>query len=242
MHTFNLWHKFNLLGRKALVLYLLLFTLSPSWAQKSKEINLPNYDKRWIHYGFLMAGHRSHFNITYSKKFTDNKLDTLQSILPPPRLGFDLGFIINLRLGQFFDFRVTPKVGFYEFMVEYNMTSGNQINQLVESTIVEMPLLIKYKSRRWTNSRAYLITGLMPGVQASGNKNDEEERKLQTADFNLSGELGFGFDFYFPLFKFSPEIRFSRGLLDMLRTDRFGYSAGIGSLKTNVFTIYLLFE
>jgi hypothetical protein len=211
-------------------------------AQKSKEINLPHYDERWIHYGFLMAGHRSYFNIEYSKKFTDNKLDTLQSIMQPPRLGFDLGFIINMRLGQFFDFRVTPKVGFYEFMLEYNMTNGNQINQLVESTIVEFPLLFKYKSRRWTNSRAYLIAGVMPGIQASGNKDDEEERKLQTSDFNLSGELGFGFDFYFPLFKFSPEIRFSRGFVDMLRYDRFGYSDGLSSLRTNVFTIYLLFE
>jgi hypothetical protein len=82
----------------------------------------------------------------------------------------------------------------------------------------------------------------MPGIQASGNKDDEEERKLQTSDFNLSGELGFGFDFYFPLFKFSPEIRFSRGFVDMLRYDRFGYSDGLSSLRTNVFTIYLLFE
>jgi hypothetical protein len=214
----------------------------PTFSQKSMEKNLPNYDDRWIHYGFLMAGHRSQFQIKYSRNFIRDQLDSIHSILPPARLGFDLGFIVNFRLGQFFDFRVTPKVGFYEYMVEYNLINGSKINQLVESTVVDIPLLFKYKSLRWNNTRIYLIGGIMPGIQASGNKDDEEERKLQTSDFNLSAELGFGFDFYFPLFKFSPEIRFSRGLLNILREDRFGYSEGIESLRTNVFTFYLLFE
>ena len=82
----------------------------------------------------------------------------------------------------------------------------------------------------------------MPGFQVSGNKDDENERKVQTSDFNLSGELGFGFDYYFPLFKFSPEIRFSRGLVNMIRDDRYGYSDGIERMTRNTVTLYLLFE
>ena len=162
--------------------------------------------------------------------------------MSPPRFGFALGFIVNMRLGEFFDLRTTPKVSFYEFMVEYNFIGSSQINQLVEATFVEIPILFKYKSIRWTNSRIYVIGGLISGYQASGNKDDEKERKLQTADFNLAGELGFGFDIYFPLFKFSPEIRFSRGLTNMIREDKYGYSDGIKRLTTNTFTIYLLFE
>ena len=81
-----------------------------------------------------------------------------------------------------------------------------------------------------------------PAIQASGNKDDEEERKLQTAGFNLSGEFGFGFDIYFPLFKFAPEIRFSKGLLNLLQEDKFGYDDGIKSLRANVVTLYLNFE
>ena len=102
--------------------------------------------------------------------------------------------------------------------------------------------MLKYKSIKWGNSRIYIIGGIMPGVQASGNKKDTEERKLQTREFNLNGELGFGFDFYFPLFKFSPEIRFSRGLVNMLKRDQFGYSDGLDRLNSNIFTFYLLFE
>ena len=241
MYSIDIWHKLDISGRKSLILFFLCLSIS-TFAQKTIETNLPNYDERWIHYGFLMGGHRSQYQLKYSQNFIDDQLDSIYSILPPSRLGFDLGFIVNFRLGQYFDFRITPKVGFYEYKVEYNLTNGGQINQLIESTVVDIPLLFKYKSRRWTNTRAYMIAGIMPGIQASGNKDDEEERKLQTGNFNLSAEFGFGFDFYFPLFKFSPEIRFSRGLVNLLREDRFGYGDGIESLRTNAFTLYLLFE
>ena len=227
---------------KRIVILILLALPIASFAQKTTEINLPHYDKRKIHYGFLMGLHRTYYDITYSDQFTHPSYDSLISILSPPRYGFALGFIVNLRLGEFFDLRTTPKVSFYEFMVEYNFEKGGQINQLVEATFVELPLLFKYKSIRWTNSRIYILGGIVPGFQASGNKDDEEERKLQTGDFNLAGELGFGFDYYFPLFKFSPEIRFSRGLVNMIRDDKYGYSDGIQRLTTNTFTVYLLFE
>lgn len=225
------------------IAFVILFILPVSvFAQKNAEINLPHYDKRKLHYGFLMGIHRTYFDVSYSEQFTYPTYDSLVSILSPPRFGFALGFIVNLRLGELFDLRTTPKVSFYEFMAEYNFKDGGQINQLVEATFVELPLLFKYKSIRWTNSRIYIIGGIVPGFQASGNKDDEKERKLQTGDFNLSGELGFGFDYYFPLFKFSPEIRFSRGLVNMIRDDKYGYSDGIERLTTNTFTVYLLFE
>ena len=243
MLSFNIWNKFDIY-RKEIIVWCLLSAscIAPASGQKSKQENLPHYDKRRIHYGFLMGIHRSYYNVDYSGKFINHQLDSIVSIMPPPRLGFDLGFIVNLRAGEFFDLRTTPKVGFYEYMVEYSFADETTINQLVESTLVEIPVLLKYKSIKWGNSRIYIIGGLMPGIQASGNKNDIEERKLQTSNFSLNGELGFGFDFYFPLFKFSPEIRFSRGLVNMLEKDRFGYSDGMAGLNTNICTFYLLFE
>lgn len=243
MASLNIWNKFHLHWHPIVLVSVFLGTVtSPVFSQRTKQENLPYYDNRIIHYGFLMGIHRSYFNITYSQKFIGHKLDSLQSIMPPPRLGFDLGFIVNLRAGEFFDLRTTPKVGFYEYLIRYRFTDGSEINQLIESTMVETPLLLKYKSVKWGNSRMYIIGGIMPGIQASGNKKAAEERKIQTANFNLNGELGLGFDIYFPLFKFSPEIRFSRGFLNMLRKDQYGYSDGMKGLNSNIFTFYLLFE
>jgi len=242
MRTTHFRDKFNLHWQKRLIIILLILCGNNVFGQQELEINLPNYDEKWIHYGFLIGVHRSYYNMDYSEKFLSGQMDSLHSIQNPPRIGFDLGFIVNMRLGKLFDIRATPQVGFYEYKLEYKFTDGTQIDQLVESTVVELPLLIKYKSIRWNNFRVYLVGGLNPALQASGNKDDQEERKLQTAEFNISGTIGFGFDFYFPLFKFAPEIRFSKGLLDLSRQDNFGYSEGIGSLNTNVVTLYLLFE
>ena len=242
MHTTHFWNKFDIYGYKGLITLLLICSVNSVFGQKNFDTNLPNYDEKWIHYGFLIGVHRSYFKLDYSEKFLTGGLDSMRSIQTPARVGFDLGFIVNMRLGKFFDFRATPQVGFYEYKLQFEYTDGSSIDQLVESTVVEIPLLIKYKSIRWNNFRVYLIGGLNPAIQASGNKDDEEERKLQTAEFNLNGEFGFGFDIYFPLFKFAPEIRFSRGLFNLLRDDKFGYSEGIGSLNTNVVTLYLLFE
>lgn len=242
MHNTNIRNKFHILWGKVLITFLLSTGTLNVFAQRNFEMNLPNYDDKWIHYGFLIGVHRSYYKLDYSDKFLNGDLDSIRSIQTPARVGFDLGFIVNMKLGKLFDFRATPQVAFYEYKLEYEFTDGNKIDQLVESTVVEIPLLFKYKSIRWNNFRVYLIGGLNPTIQASGNKDDQEERKLQTAEFNLNGELGFGFDFYFPLFKFAPEIRFSRGLLNLLREDKFGYSDGIGSLHNNVVTIYLLFE
>jgi len=242
MHTAHIWNMFNIHWHKGLIIFLLIMCGNNAFGQRNFELNLPNYDEKWIHYGFLVGVHRSHYNMDYSEKFLSGQMDSLLSIQPVPRVGFDLGFIVNMRLGKFFDFRSTPQVGFYEYKLEFNYTDGTQINQLVESTVVEFPLLFKYKSIRWKNFRVYLIGGINPAIQASGNKDDQEEMKLQISKFNLSGEFGFGFDFYFQLFKFAPEIRFSKGLLNLLKDDRFGYSDGMGNLHTNVITLYLLFE
>lgn len=211
--------------------------------QKAFEYNLPNSDARWLHYGFSIGLHSSSLQLKYSDKFITNQLDSLHSIMPANAFGFSLGFITDFRLADMFNVRVLPKVSFYEFPVDFNFTDGNVDRQLIEATYIEMPVLLKYKSQRHKNFRVYFLGGLAPGLEVSGKKRKEQsDNRLLTQDFNLNMELGFGIDMYFPLFKFSPEVRFSKGLLNILKEDKYGYSDGIESLKMNVFTIYLQFS
>ena len=65
---------------------------------------------------------------------------------------------------------------------------------------------------------------------------------LEIKETHLNLEAGFGFDLYYPLFKFSPEIRFSRGIVDMLgnKTNEFGQP--LQRVNTNTITLYLLFQ
>ncbi|MCK5700054.1 MAG: PorT family protein [Cyclobacteriaceae bacterium] len=231
------WYK---IGR---ILVLSIFIPLSSAGQDSFQYNLPFSDSKWLHYGFSIGLHTSSFQLKYSDKFVTPEMDSVHSIMPANAFGFSLGFITDFRLAEQFNIRILPKVTFFEFPVDFNFTDGNIDKQLIEATFVEIPVLIKYKSERHKNFRVYFVAGLAPGMEVSGKKRKEQsDNRLLTQDFNVNMELGFGIDMYYPLFKFSPEIRFSKGLLNLLKEDELGYSDGIESLKMNVVTLYLQFS
>ncbi len=224
---------------------LVLATLLPLSCpgQEAFQYNLPFSDAKWLHYGFSIGLHTSSFQLKYSDKFTSREMDSVHSIMPANAFGFSLGFITDFRLEEQFNVRVLPKVSFYEFPVDFNYTDGTTNKQLIEATYVEIPILLKYKSERHKNFRVYFVGGAAPGLEVSGKKRKEQsDNRLITKDFNINVEAGFGVDMYFPLFKFSPEIRFSKGLLNLLKEDEYGFSDGIESLKMNVVTLYLQFS
>ncbi len=244
MQTAYIWYKFNLYRSKIILTFLLICMVGYTHAQRKVEMNNPNYDDRFLSYGFLIGIHTTSYQLKYSDQFVDRSLDTLYSISPSWSPGFSLGFIVNFRMSEFFDVRVLPKVSFYEHRLEYLSLDAPKIDELVETTVVELPILLKYKSERRGNFRMYMVGGIKPGFEASG-KNDVDEVSKENLDinaFNLSLDVGFGIDMYYPLFKFSPEIRFSRGITNMLGSDQNDLSVGIDRLNTNTVTLYLLFQ
>ncbi len=235
------------LHRKKIILVslLLLVLLAPkAFSQRNTSDNLPDYDDRWLHYGFLVGLHTSSFRIQYSDQFLE--MDSLHSIMPVNNFGFSLGLIANVRLAQYLDFRITPEVVFYQHQIDYNIISQGQSmvdKQTVESTFVEVPILFKYKSVRRDNLGMYLVGGVEPGIDATGKKNDDDPRnRVVISKTNLSVQVGFGLDMYFQLFKFSPEIRYSRGITNILGDADSRYLEGLKSANTNTVTLYLLFE
>lgn len=212
-------------------------------AQNSKTINLSSYDDKFIHYGFLIGGHISRYRIKHSDAFATPALDSIHSILPGNLGGFKLGFVVNFHLFQYLDFRILPTVGFYQNNLVYRFTDGTILEELRDPTWVELPLMFKYKSVRRGNTRMYLTGGINPSIKASGkgSKEDATERLL-IKNANLSLEIGVGFDMYQPLFKFSPEIRYSYGLLNVLDPEPNSFSAGLKSVTTHNIAFFITFE
>jgi hypothetical protein len=210
------------------------------WVQK----NNPNYDERKLSYGFQIGLHTSTYRAKYADRFVTPAFDTVHSVEPQWSPGFALGFIVNYKIADFFDLRLTPTVAFYEHKVRYLFTTEPRSEeQLVETSMVEFPILLKYKSERRGNVRMYMIGGIKPGIDASGKKNLENvTTSLEVTGANLSLDFGFGFDLYYPLFKFSPEIRFSKGLSNVLDNTTNKYGQPLQSLRTNTITVYLLFQ
>lgn len=246
MHNAHFWHKLHLHRKKIILFSCFIFILSGTdqvMAQNIRTINLPNSDEKWLHYGFTLGVHNANYKLKYSREFTNSDYDTVLSINPTNQAGFSLGFLLNLRLAKHFDLRLLPKVGFYEHELQYDYISGKSETQQVESTLVEFPLLLKYKSQRRGNLRAYMVGGVNPSFKAGGNRNQElSDDRLITGTTNFAIEYGFGVDIYYPLFKFSPEIRFSHGLVNMLKDDTNRYGEGINRLTMHSVSLYLHFS
>ena len=245
MSTAYFWNKLtvhrNKVGLGALLMLLPLVSSGQlfKWARQHN----PNYDERKFTYGFVIGLHTSAYQVKYSDEFVTPKFDSVHSVRPLFSAGFSLGFLINYRISEFVDLRLMPKASFYDHKLTYTYVDESQNQQLVETTMVELPLLIKYKSMRRGNVRMYMLGGFTPGIEASG-KNDVQSvsANLDIKKTNLSLDAGIGFDFYFPLFKFSQEIRFSRGISNMLGPDSSVFSEPIKRLNTNTISVYFIFQ
>ena len=65
---------------------------------------------------------------------------------------------------------------------------------------------------------------------------------MELKNFNMAFDIGIGLDLYFPLFKFSPEIRYSAGLRNMLSDKENIYNVNLDRLVTNNFAFFITFE
>ncbi|MBS1488528.1 MAG: PorT family protein [Bacteroidetes bacterium] len=246
MSPAHVWHQL-VVHRIQVVLLVAGVSLLPYKSQAqmfrwARQHNM-SYDDKKLTYGFSIGIHTSSYQIKYSNQFVSKNLDTLQSIQPVFLPGFSLGFLVNYKLGDFFDIRLMPKAGFYTHKLTYYYTNAPAQSQLVETTLLEFPLLLKYKSVRRGNVRMYMLGGFTPAFEASG-KNDigNSTAGLPIQKRNLSLDIGMGFDFYFPLFKLSQEIRFSRGIANMLGDQYTAYQAPLSRLNTNTISVYFIFQ
>ena len=90
---------------------------------------------------------------------------------------------------------------------------GTDVTKKVESVIFSFPLQIKFRSDRIGNFRVYMMGGVKADLDLAANaraRRAEDLVKLEKFDYGI--EAGMGFNFYFPSFILSPEIKISNGL------------------------------
>ena len=234
-------HKLNIYWAKIITILLLSLSSYKSTAQIDKPVNLLGYDDKFLHYGFTLATNYSSYKLKHSPNFLLQ--DSITSLRSVGSYSFALGFILNMRLAEYFDLRLLPTVAFYERRIRYRFKDlEDPVDAVFESSFIEFPLLLKYKAHRRGNHRMYMVGGIKPGIEVGGKKDEKKEDQLRTTGSDVALDIGFGVDIYYPLFKFSPELRFSLGLKNLHNKDANIYSAGIEELKTYTVTLYLLFE
>jgi len=230
-----------------LLIILSLMLGSKSFSQKYKRSqNLPKYDYQKIHFGFTLGINELNFNVQRNSNTITN--DSLKTLRSKSQKGFNLGIVSNLRLGKFTDLRFVPALIFGERHLNYGFidslnTSQDQLKK-IESTMLDFPIYIKYKSERYNNFRAYVIGGIKYSMDiASQDEIDDEGQEIVKLKRNdLMGEIGFGLDFYLEYFKFSPQIKISYGVLNLLTKDQSVYTQSINKLTTNGWMLSFTFE
>ena len=242
MQANNFWYQLNIHRSKIIVLCFLLLG-NIAFSQKAPvKMNRIGSDDKKVNYGFFLGYHQNYYGIQYSDAFAGVNYDNVRSIESKQNSGFNLGFMVNFRLDDQFTLRFVPvKIGLYQHMVNYNMTDGTVDEQLIESTRIEPGLYLKYRSIRRDNLRMYIIAGVSGSLRSGKAEDLGGADKLEIRKGNLKAEIGFGFENYFEFFKFSPEIRYARGLSNVLNPENNFYSNGIGQITTHNFSIYLHF-
>lgn len=230
--------------------FLLSLVTLPAQAQKTPfgVPNLLKYDNQLLHFGFMIAYNTFDFHIR--PKADLSEFDSMMVINTTPLSGFNLGLIANLRMGKYFDLRFIPGLSFGDRIVNYTIRYADGTEAItkksVESVYMDLPLLIKFKSSRMHNVRAYVIAGAQYSLDliSAAKKQEANPReifvKLYPNDFQA--QVGVGFDFYCTYFKFSTELKMSFGLVNLMVPEDNVYINSIHSLKSKILQISFMFE
>ena len=210
--------------------------------------NNQRVDQKRLHFGFTLGLNTMDYNIRNSAK--DN-YRAEQVIFSP---SFTVGIVSDLKLHENFSLRFQPGLEFGERTIAYSDDSSLAtlpVETTIESVVINLPFLLKYRAKRLDNYRPYLVGGFSykMDVQAPSHIDIEDNVMLTLKPNYFCLELGAGVDFYLPFFKFATELKFSLGLQDILNhkldsenPDADFYTHSINRMSSKVVTLSFHFE
>ncbi|OKS85247.1 type IX secretion/gliding motility protein PorT/SprT [Mucilaginibacter polytrichastri] len=242
-----------------LILFLLFFCTCKSWAQYTI---VPSWgggaDQQDLSFGFTFQYINSDFKIVKQADWqtvvdradvTTTYKGRRASISSNSLPGFGIGFVTRYSFNEHLEIRTTPELVFADKQILYtylDATLGNDSKQ-IQTTSVDVPLLLKLKSDRIGDMRVYLIGGLKTSFAINKKPNNVEanlEDKAITLKRNYNAwEAGVGFDIYFEYFKLSPELKVSNSFNNMLASDKANpFTSPLSKLFLHTISFSLYFE
>ncbi|KXK39686.1 MAG: PorT protein [Bacteroidetes bacterium OLB9] len=151
--------------------------------------------------------------------------------------------VTNLKIGDYFDFRFLPGFSFAQRGFEYTpVADGKTYTRKVESVFFELPFHLRFKSDPYKDKRMFVVAGLKYSYDVQSNSKSRKSL-IKIAPHDFQYEVGVGMQMFYPYFIFSPEIKFSRGLGNILLYDRTKNEARIlENVVSQIFTISFNFE
>lgn len=229
--------------RTGFLLALAMVLSVPVWGQRRLQ-NQPKYDNKTLHFGFCLG-----------LNFSDIKIETKDlsgvpgyfGVRTGTHPGYNIGIISDLRLHEHASLRFIPSFAttqrdFYFDLINPITGERDEILRETESSYIELPFELKFRSDRISNYRWYVLGGVKYNIDLASKENVDDDRifKLKSSDFMY--EMGVGMDFYFEFFKFSPQIKASFGTTNLLVQDGTLPVSGLEAIKTRSILINFTFE
>jgi len=243
---------YNLLRKKTglrqLVFISLLASSMPAFSQR--ELYLPNHDDKKYYLGIGIIYNTSRFQMHHDPSFIQS--DSVMVVNPENAGGIGLAGMHNYRLSPRFEVRaIFPQLLFSYKNLTYHLKypdPGKEetaiMSKKLESILIGIPVHIKFRSDRIDNFRVYMFAGGKVEYDLASNaraKRAESLVKLKKLDYGV--EAGIGFNFYFPVFILSPELKISNGLSNIHSRDpKLNISTTIDKLNSRMVVFSLIFE
>ena len=210
------------------------------------EMNRTDQDDKPYYFGMSIGINLARFQTELHPVFLDS--DSVYVAEPNNSGGITLGFQATARLSNRFQLRFNPQLMFVERNIFYRLkypdfNGDTSAIKKVESIIAAFPFQLKFQSDRIGNFRVYTLLGIKADIDMASNARAKKADELvKIAKYDFGPELGIGFNFYFPSFIFSPEIKISNGLRNIhARDEKLKFSNVFDKIQSRmvVFTIHL---
>lgn len=237
------------LSRLLLTALLLAGALGHAAAQRGIKVeNLPNFDLHRFHFGFHLSYNTSDFQMVLDPQSPFR--DSLQVLSHTKQPGFNLTMLASLNLDPFVSLRFAPSLSFQERLLTYTFRQADNTTKYfqkpVESTYLEFPLLLKYRSARINNFAVYLLGGgkfcIDMASQKDVNNSLDDEVVVKLDKYDYAAEVGGGMDMFLTYFKFGIELKAAFGIPNLLVDDNTRFSTPIQSLRSKVWMLTFTFE
>jgi hypothetical protein len=226
--------------------YFCLDGMAQNRNTNNKVMFYQHQEDKSIRFGFCIGLNAMNFAITHSNaNFQIDSLPLLSSItnLTP---GFQVQAVSVARLTNNLELRFLPGIAFGNRELSFYRDGQLYMEpQRLESSYIDLPLLLKYKSTRINNYRAFLIGGLNPRFDLAKTYRVDSNIFMDLKTFDLCYEFGGGYDFYFPYFKLTVELRGSWGIFNMLKrrsTPHPEFQNAIERLRSSMYMISFYIE
>ena len=217
-------------------------------AQLRDYMNLPDHDSKKYYIGISFMYPNSHLQVSAHPQFLQS--DSILYVNPGNSGGFGVSGMFTFRLAEHFEFRVAfPEFMFANNSISYHVNyppagETTLATKQIQSLLLGFPAQVKFLSDRINNFRVYMLGGFNYRYDLASNSSARKaENLVKLVPTDMSIEAGVGFQFYFPVFILSPELKISEGIKNIHSRDpNLQYSNVIDKIKSRMIVFSLIFE